>query len=98
MQKELRLLPREDRPNVYLVSMNTGFICLLMICVVERGATTSCSVLLNPTHMVIVQLIYVIQDLDKRTISWLLDTDERKINVNFLTTICRQTVFVKKSF
>lgn len=34
----------------------------------------------------------------KRTISWLLDTDERKINVNFLTTICRQTVFVKKSF
>lgn len=34
----------------------------------------------------------------KRTVSRLLNTDERKINVNFLTRICRQTVFVKKSF
>lgn len=52
-------------------------------------------VLLKPTHMVIDQLIHVIQGLEK--IGWLLDTDLRKINVNFLTTICRQTVFVKKS-
>lgn len=68
MQKELRIMPREDKPNVYLVLMTTGFICLLMICVVERGAeaTASCSVLLNATHMVIVQLIYVIQGLDKK--------------------------------
>lgn len=35
--------------------------------------------------------------MTKRT-SWLLDTDKRKINVHFLTTICRQTVFVKNSF
>lgn len=101
-KKELRLIimHREDKPNAYLVLMTTGFLCLLMICAVERGAkaTASCPVLLNATHMVIVQLIYVIQGLEKKKISWLLDTDERKINVNFLTTICRQTVFVKKSF
>lgn len=61
-------MPREDKPNVNLVLMTAGFICLLMICVVARGeeATASCSVLLNPTHMVIVQLIYVIQGLDKK--------------------------------
>lgn len=100
MQKELRIMPREEEPNVSLVLMTTGFICLLMISVVERraGAPTSLPALFNPAHTVIVQLISVIQGFDKRTTSWLLDTEERKINVNFLTTICRQTVFVKKSF
>lgn len=38
MQKELRIMPRKDKPNVYLVLMTTGFICLLMMCEVERGA------------------------------------------------------------
>lgn len=67
MQKELRIMPRKDKPNVYLVLMTTGFICLLM-CSGKR-----CLVLLNPTHMVIDQLIHLIQGLEK--ISWLLDTD-----------------------
>lgn len=40
------------------------------------SSTASCSALLKPTHMVIVQLIYVIQGLDN--IGWLLDTDEKK--------------------
>lgn len=70
MQKELRT-PREDNPSASLVWMNTGFICLLMMCAVERGAeaSLSCSVLLNPTHMVIVQLIHVIQGLEEKEVS-----------------------------
>lgn len=57
-----------SEPNVSLVLTTAGFICLLMICVVERGtkAAMSCQVLFKPTHMVIVQLISVIQGLDKK--------------------------------
>lgn len=50
MQKELRIMPGEDKPNVSVLT-TTGFMCLLVMCVVERGVaevTTSCSVLLNP--------------------------------------------------
>lgn len=78
MQKELRIIPGEDEPNVYLVVATTVFICLPMICVVETvgdeggGAeatvmtATSCSVLCNPTHMVIVQLIHVTQGFGEK--------------------------------
>lgn len=78
MQKELRIMPGEDEPNVDLVVATTVFICLPMMYVVEAvgdeegGAeatamtATSCSVLCNPTHMVIVQLIHVTQGLEKK--------------------------------
>lgn len=36
MQKELRIMPGEDKPNVSVLT-STGFMCLLVMCVVERG-------------------------------------------------------------
>lgn len=48
----------------------------------------------DATHTVIVHFMISPEAMT----SWLLDTDKRKINVHFLTTICRQTVFVKKFF
>lgn len=84
MQKELRIMPTEGEPNVYFGFMTTtvaGFICLPTTCVVERGteAGTSCLLLLNPANMVIVQLIHVIQGLEKKELSvgYLIRTKER---------------------
>lgn len=94
-------MPREDEPDVHLVFDDRRFHMFTDdVRSGERGG--SCDEPLGPlkahshghcsAHLCNPRL------RRKRTISWLLDADERKINVNFLTTICRQTVFVKKSF
>ena len=101
MQKEVRIMPRKDKPNVYLVLMTTGFICLLMMWKVERGADAirSCLVLLKPTHMVIVQLIYVIQGLEKKNyqlVTWFRrKKDKCKLSYNNMQTnsVCQKNLF-----
>lgn len=62
----------------------------------ERGRGNG-ELLSDATHTVVHFMIYP-EAMTKQNIGWLLDTDKRKINVHFLTTICRQTVFVKNSF
>lgn len=54
-------MPREDKPNVDLVLMATGFICLLMICAVEREWGP-----LRPHSRGHCSAHYVIQGLDKK--------------------------------
>lgn len=102
MQKELRIMPREDEPNVSLVLMTTGFICLLMVSVVERraGAPTSLPALFNPAHTVIVQLISVIQGLDKKNyqlVTWYRGKkDKCKLSYNNMQTnsVCQKIFLI----
>lgn len=90
-------MPREDKPNVLFGCDDHRF--HMFTADMRNGGRGRSSVLLKPrphghcsAHLRDPRLRQ--QEL---WVGYLIKM-KRKINVNFLTTICRQTVFVKKSF